>query len=192
MIGRDSDNDAFAHHAAGEFGFEEVGDFATALADQARDDDVGFRACDHLPHQHRFTDARACDDSDALTAPGSEQGVDRAHAQIEGFGDAPPVEHIAAHAIERPDAACDDRTFAVERLAHCVDDATDQAFPDLHHVCGAVRFYPCAIFDWCVGVERHQQGAVAAKADDFRACGRAIAGCHARTGTDGATEASDF
>ena len=112
MIGRHGDHDALVHRVF-ELGFEEVADFAAALANQANDDDIGFGPGDHLAHQHGFTDPRACDDGDTLTAPGSKQRVDGADAEIERFGDAAAIEDIALDAIQGPDAARDDRPLAV-------------------------------------------------------------------------------
>ena len=66
MVGRHRDDDRALARIAGELGVEEVGDFAAALADQADDDHVGFAPRGDHAHQHRFADARAGDDGDAL------------------------------------------------------------------------------------------------------------------------------
>ena len=62
-------------------------------------------------------------------APGGQQRIDRAHSEVERFGDATAVEDVAPNPVQRPDATRDDRPLAVERLAHRVDDTADEPSP---------------------------------------------------------------
>ena len=169
MVGGNRDDDGLLAHFGRQLGFEEVADFATALADQADDDDVAFGAGDHLAHQHRFADARARDDRDALAFAGGEQAVDRAHAHVERTGDAAAAQRIDLAAGERPLELRLDRRAAVERIALCVDDSAEQGLAARDHAARAMRLDRRAGDERHVGVERQDEAAMTAKADDFAA-----------------------
>src|SRR3546814_3085267 len=104
MVGRNRDDDALVHRAL-ELGFEKVANFASTLADQARDHDIRFSARDHLAHQHGFADARTRDDGDPLPPPGGQQRIDGAHAEVKRLSHAPAIQHIALNAVQRPASA---------------------------------------------------------------------------------------
>ncbi len=191
MIGGHGDDDALVQRIF-ELGFKEVADFAATFPNQAHDDDVGFGPGDHLAHQDRLADARARNDGDALASSGGEQRVDRAHAKVERLGDTATVQDVAFDAVERPAAARDDRSLAVERLAHGIDDPADQPFADLHHIRLAVRLDARAIFQRHIIVEWHEQRLVAAKADDFGPADRPVRCDHPRARADRLAEACDL
>ena len=57
--------------------------FATALADQADDDDVGLGVAGHHAQQHALAHAGAGEQADALAATNGQQRIDGAHADIQ-------------------------------------------------------------------------------------------------------------
>src|SRR5262249_16065993 len=61
--------------------------FATALADQTDDDDVGGGVPRHHAEQHALADAAAREQTDALTATDRQQRIDRTNADIERLTD---------------------------------------------------------------------------------------------------------
>ena len=94
MVGGDRDDNRFGTHSGRQFGFDKIADFARAFADQADDDDIAVEAGEHLPHQHRFADARSGDDRNALPFANGQQAVDRAHADVDRADDTAAVKRI--------------------------------------------------------------------------------------------------
>src|SRR5260370_1264799 len=67
---------------------EEVVDPAAAVAGEADHREVGRGVARNHREQGRLADARAREDAHALAATAGEEGVDRAHAEIDLAGDA--------------------------------------------------------------------------------------------------------
>ena len=167
MVGWNRDHDRLLADFGGQLGFDKIADFAAAFADQPDDDDVAFGPGDHLPHQHRFADARSRDDCDALAFADGQQRVDRAHAHVERAGDAAAAQRIDLAPGERPLELRFDRRAAVERIALRVDDAAKQCLAARDHGAGAMRFDRRAGDERHIGVEGEDKAALTAKADNL-------------------------
>ena len=82
------------HHRAreallAEIVLQELLHLAAALADEADHRDVGHDIAREHREQHRLADARAGEDAHALAAAAGEEGIERAHAEIERRAHAP-------------------------------------------------------------------------------------------------------
>jgi hypothetical protein len=139
---------------------------AAALADQADDVDVGRGVARQHRHHHRLADARAGEDAHALAAAAADEGVERAHPEVELGAD--PAAGMGgrrggAQRLTRP--ALGQRALAVDRLAQRIDDPAE---PGLHRVdrrLGLDHPRPAAETDAVERAQRHDQRAFVAEAD---------------------------
>ena len=125
--GRDHDDRAREARFA-EIVLQEFLHLAAALADQADHRDIGVDVARQHREQHGFADAGARENAHALATAAGEEGVDRAHAEIERRADAAARmrrrRRCAERIRRRPKRQ---RALAVDRLAHGVDDAAEPA-----------------------------------------------------------------
>ena len=131
VVGGHRDDDGALARLARDLGFQEVGDFAAALADQPDDDNVGLGRLHHHAEQHRLADARPGHDADALALADRQQAVDRAYPDVHRLEYAAAVERRLQLAGERPCPRAADRTQAVDRFARPVDHAAQHRRADL-------------------------------------------------------------
>ena len=105
VVGRDRDDGCGGAFGACHVAFDEIGDFARALANEADDDDFRRGAMgDHI-EQHRFADARARHDADTLADAKGRQCVERTDAGIKGQTHRAAIQRARAHAACRPQGA---------------------------------------------------------------------------------------
>ena len=111
------------HHRAGEAGVAEIVlqeflHLAAAFADQPDHRDVGRHVARQHRQQHRFADAGAGENAHALAAAAGQEGIERAHAEIERRADPAAGMRQRRRVAERirrwPEQQ---RTLAVDRLA---------------------------------------------------------------------------
>jgi hypothetical protein len=129
MIGRHGDDGGAGAFGPDHMALDEIGDFAGAFADQADDDDLGIGAMGDHVEQHRFADARTGHDADALAHAKGGDGVERAHARIEGQAHRRPVERAGADTACRVEIAGMDRPEAVDGAAFAIHRAAKKASP---------------------------------------------------------------
>ena len=192
MIGWNGDDHALAADRAVELGGKEIAYLAAAFADQADNDHVRVGARDHLTHQHRLADARPGDDGNTLADTGGEERVYGTNAHIERLRHASAIERIALTPGERPMLVGCDRAAPVERLARCIDHATEQGFTNARDASAAVGLDPRATAVAALLVECHEKCAIAPEADNLGAGGVAVRVNHACAGTDRQPEAGGF
>jgi hypothetical protein len=105
---------------------QEFLDLAAAFADEANHGDVGVNVARQHRQQHRLADAGTCKDTETLAAAAGQEGIERAHPEIERGADALARmrrrRRIAVGHRRRP---LRQRPLAVDRLAHRVDDAAE-------------------------------------------------------------------
>jgi len=126
-VGRRGDDDRTREPVFAEDLLDEFLHFAAPLADEADHDDFGTRVARHLAEQHRFTDARAGEQTHALTASDGEQSVDRTHAYVEHPVDRFALQRVDRRGRERGVGACVEFAEAVERAPRSVHDAPEHA-----------------------------------------------------------------
>jgi hypothetical protein len=167
MVGGHGDDYRTSTRRARDLGLEKVGDFARTFADQPDDDDVGLGRAHHHAEQHRFADARAGHDADALALADREQSIDRAHADIHRLEHPATVQRRLQLAGERPFARTADRAQPVDRLARAIDHTAEHRAADFGLARRADRPHRRIGKQGGGAAEIHQQGAARAEADHF-------------------------
>src|SRR5690606_28773238 len=104
---------------------DELLDLATALADQADDDDVRLGETGHHAQQHRLAHTGAGEQTQTLAAPDGEQAVDAADADIQRFADGVPLERVDHRPVHRHPVFGLHAALAVQRATGTIDDPTE-------------------------------------------------------------------
>jgi hypothetical protein len=166
LVGGGDDDDGAAQALLAEIVLQELLHLAAALADEPDDGDLRGGEARHHGQEHRLADARAGEDAHALAAAGGQEGVDGAHAEVEGLGDAAAGvrrRRIGPERIER--AALRQRALSVYGTAEGVDDAAEPGARWLHAVHARAHMRRAAAAHALEGAERHGEGALAGEAD---------------------------
>ncbi len=85
LVGSGDDDDRPSQTLLAQVAFDELADFAAALADEGDDVDVGGGVAGDHGEQRALPHARAGEDADALALAAGEQAVDAAGAEGEGL-----------------------------------------------------------------------------------------------------------
>ena len=145
---------------------------AAAFADQADDGDVGGDVAGQHRQQHRFADAGAGENAQALAATAGQKGIERAHAEIERRADAAARmrqrRRIAERIRRRP---VEQRALAVDRLAQRVDHPPEPADRRPHRAGDRRNHGPAAAPNAFERRKRHQQSVAAGKSDHLAGYG---------------------
>src|SRR6185437_10805499 len=134
IVGRRRHHDGAREPGLAENALDEFLDFATALADQSDDDDVGGGVARHHAEQHALADAAAGKQPDPLAAPDRQQSVDGPHAHVQRLADGPSQQRIDGPAGQTHAGFGLDRSLTIQRSAGAIDNSTEQARP---HTYGA-------------------------------------------------------
>ena len=164
-VGRDGDDDGVLEPARAERVADEVAHLPAALADQRDDGDLGARVPRHHAEQRALADAAAGEQTDALTPTEREQGVDRAHADVERAVHGRAGKRVDGCRVPRPSRAVAKRAVAVDRLALGVEHAAEKRLPRRHGERPVQRTHARAGAHAVEGTCRHEQGAGAIETD---------------------------
>ena len=165
MIGGNRDDCGALAPPRAHVAFDEVGDFARALADQPDDDDLGLGTVgDHI-EQHRLADPRSGDHADPLADPHGGQRIDRANADFEAFAHRAAVECAAALTPGRPPDLAAHRCTAVDRMAFAIDRAPEIGLAHGQHSGAALGSDAGAGAQHHRIAQQHHQSATVAEAD---------------------------
>ena len=138
---------------------------AAAFADQTDDRNVGRHVAGEHGQQHRFADAGAGEDAHALAAADGEEGIERAHPEIERLAHAHAGMRRRRRRAEwvwrRPGRQ---GALPVDRLAHGVDHAAKPALGRTDGAGGGGDHRPAAAPHAVERGKRHGQRMAAMKA----------------------------
>ncbi len=138
------------------------------LADQSDHHDIGRGVFGHHAHQHTFTNAAAGEQTESLSAPHSNQGIDCAYSHIQGFADRVALERIDVMGCKVEKIVTPQGTGVIQRLPQAIDHPAQQTGADTHSLMGGNGNHPGAGLQTFDALDRHQVDNVVVKADHFR------------------------
>jgi hypothetical protein len=130
FVGRRDHQHGFLQAFLAQRHVDKLAHLARALADQADHDHVGHGLARHQAQQHRFADAGAGHQADALALAQGQHGIDGAHADVERLGDRFFFSGWMRGGCESSGSRRQ-LAQAVDRLAQAVDHAAQPAGADL-------------------------------------------------------------
>ncbi len=127
LVGGGDDDDGTAAAFFAER-VEEFAHFASALANQAEDGEVGAGVAGHHANEGALTDAASTKDADALPPPAGEEGVNGADTATERIADRRALEGKRGFAVERIALSANGSEPLVNGTASAIEHAAEELF----------------------------------------------------------------
>ncbi len=113
----------------------------------------GLLVDDRIDSEGGLTGLTVTDDELALTAANGDHRVDSLISGLHRLAHRLTVDHARRHALDRRGAGGFDRTLAIDRIAECIDDATEQLWAHRHFENASGRLDRIAFFQRFVVAE---------------------------------------
>ena len=168
LVTRRRHDDAAGQAFGPEIALKELIHFATALADQPDDVNVGRRVLGHHAERDALADAGAGEDPHPLALSAGEQTVDHANAGRQRCVDPRTIDRIRRLAIQRRSFGQRRLRTTVDHTTAGIDDAAQQTVADADPIFCAAQTDFVSLTNTGQIVEREQQRQIVAKADHFR------------------------
>jgi hypothetical protein len=147
---------------------DELTHLATTLTDQGHDDDIRRRVLGHHPQQRTLADTAAGEQAEALPLAHREQGIDRAHTDVQGLANRPAQQRIDRRTAQGALMRADRRSAAVEKPAGPVQHPAEELLVDGHRRAVTHRPHPRTELQAGDVALGHQHQAPIGEADDLR------------------------
>ncbi len=166
LIGGGDDDDGTASPFFAER-VEKFSHFASTLADQAEDGEVGAGVAGHHADERAFADAAAAKNADALAASAGEEGVYGANAAPERIADHGALKGKRGFAIESIAFAANRSGPPIDRISGAIEHAAEQLFTQAQRRPPSPNHHLVAITYAGGAAQGHGKNGVAAEADNF-------------------------
>src|SRR5208337_1819354 len=141
--------------------------FASTLADQAENGEVGVGVARHHADQSAFADAAAAKDPDPLATPASQEGIDSADAAAERGANGGSLQGKWGFAIERITLAARGSRAAVNGISRAIQHAPQQLFAQAQRRPSSPNHDLVPVADSGRPAQGHGKNRVTTKADNL-------------------------